>query len=138
MTSSLNVAESPIAQPPINVEEAELSRGKAIRICLEKYPTEYKTKRLIALAIVIAAIVFLVAPAIATGLAALSVCSFGVGLAIAAPITLLAVAILIKRIDNYTIYWSGDVARNIIKQQDEKARKAAEKLKKIEVKEEPV
>ena len=131
----MSVRVEPI--PPkedIKIEEKKLSRAEAIRICKDKYPKEYKWKRILALSIAIAAIALVVIPAIATGLAALSLCTFEIGLLIAGPIVLLATSILIKKIDDKTIYWSGEVARNIIKKREEKARKAAAKAQKVEVK----
>lgn len=121
-------------QPSINIQQKPLSRAKAIQICQEKYPSEFKRKKILTLAIAIGAIAVLVIPAIATGLAALSVCSFGVGLLIVTPIALLAISILIKKIDDRTQYWTGKLAMIIVEKKEEEAREEVKKAHKVDVK----
>lgn len=112
-------------QLQIKVEEKKLSRAEAIQICKEKYPKEFRRKKILTLTIAIAALVLFTIPATATGLAALSLCTFEIGLLIATPIALIGISILIKKIDDFTHYWSGNLARILIQKKEEEVRKAA-------------
>lgn len=121
-------------QPQVKVEEKPLSRAKAIQVCQEKYPGDFKRKKVITLAIAIGSIALFVIPALAMLLTAVSACTFEVGLLVIAPIAILAITILIKKIDRRTLYWSGDLARILIKKKEEEVRKALDKTKGVEVK----
>lgn len=127
------------ASQPVSIEEKpqdvnKIPRAKAIQICKDKYPDYFKKKKILTLAIAIGAIALLVIPAMAFGLAALSLCTFEIGLLFVTPVAIIAISILIKKIDDKTLYWSGDLARITIKKHEEKARKAAEKAKTVEIK----
>ncbi len=117
-----------------NLPPKKMSRAKAIQICQEKYPKEFKRKKILTLVIAISAIALLLIPLTATGLAALSICTFEIGLLIVTPIAILGISILIKKIDDKSLYWSGGLARLILDQKEKEARQKAEKAKKIEVK----
>lgn len=130
---SFKVGASPTHPPAFKVENRDLTNAEAIKICQEKYPDEFKRKKIFTLAIAISAIVLLLIPAIAVGLAALSACTFEIGLLIVAPIAIIGVSILIKVIDDKTLFWSGKLAQIIIKKKEEEAITNA-KSKTIEVK----
>lgn len=109
---------------------------RAIQICQEKYPDIYKKKRLLTLAIVIGTLALFIIPLIVMGLGALSLCSTGVGVLIVTPIALLAIGILVKKIDDITLYWSGNTARLIIDIKQNEAEEAAKKEAAAQKKEE--
>lgn len=118
-------------QPAIKIEEKkQLSRAKAIQICEEKYPKDFKRKKILTLVIAIGALALFIIPTVAMGLAALSLCTFPIGLLITTPVALVAISILIKKIDDRTLYWSGNLARIIIEKKEKEAREAAEKAAK--------
>lgn len=133
---SANVGSINSAQPSTELKlqpwlkPSRANNARTIQICQEKYPKDFKRKKILTLAIAIAALALLIIPAAAQGLAALSLCSFGIGLLIVTPIALLVISKLIKNIDDKTQYWSGKLAQIIIKQKEEEAQKALEKAKK--------
>lgn len=100
-----------------------LSKKDAIELCEKKYPKDYKQKKILALAIVITAVALLIIPAVVTGLTALSLCSGGVGFLITSPIVLLAVTALAWLVDKKTHYWSGNVAKILLKKKSEEEAK---------------
>lgn len=135
---ALNSGQPPAAPIQAQNKPDQISSEEAIEICKgEKYHSDYERSRIFTLAIVIGAIAVLIIPAIATGLAALSLCTFELGLLIVTPIALLGIGILIKKIDDETLFWSGDVARIIIDQKKKEEEDAAKKAaaQKVEVKE---
>lgn len=108
---------------------ASLSNEEAIQICQDNYPDEFKCKKILTLVIAIGALAFFIIPAVAIGLTALSVCTFEVGLLAVTPIALLGISILIKVIDDKTLFWSGKLAHIIIQQHADKAKSVDVKLK---------
>ncbi len=121
------------AQLPIKVEAKKLSKAEAIQICKQKYPKDFKRKKWLTLAIAIAALVLLIIPAAAFGLSSLSICSMGVGVLAVSPIAILGVSILIKKIDDWTLYWSGDLARILLQKKEEEAAKKAKAKAEIKI-----
>lgn len=119
--------------PEVKIEDnnpKKIPRAEAIRICKEKYPSDFKKKKILTLAIAIGALALFAIPLIAAGVAALSLCTFEIALLFVTPVSLIAIGILIKKIDDYTLYWSGNLARILIAQKEKEAQKAADKAKK--------
>ena len=129
--SPLSPATSPFTQEVAN-EPVKKSRAELIKECKEKYPKEFKIGKIKTLAIAIGALALSLIPLIASGLAALSLCSFGVGVLVVTPIAILGIGILIKKIDDITLYWSADLAGIILENKRKKnSRRQKKPLKKL-------
>lgn len=107
----------------IAIEYKDLSNVRAIELCQEKYPKQFRINKIKALVIAIAAIALVIIPAFALLISTVSTMSFGAAALIIAPSLLLGITLLIHKIDLVTLYWTGQVARNVLKIEDEKMRK---------------
>jgi hypothetical protein len=116
--------------PSIKIEEQENSTVRAIQICKEKYPTDFKQKKIIALAIVIGTLSLTLLSVVGSIVAGLTLASpLGVALLVATPLAIVGIGFLIKKIDDKTLYWSGGVANLLIEKKAKEEKEAREKEK---------
>lgn len=126
----VNFPSSAVSDNRTSETIATLSYAKAIQICEDKHPHEFRKKKLFTLAIAVAGIAMLVIPAIALAISALAICSFEIALLTVAPLALIGISFLVKKINDKTLYWSGELAKEMLKQEEESNKKAKAKINK--------
>ncbi|KIC74242.1 hypothetical protein DB41_IR00120 [Neochlamydia sp. TUME1] len=116
--------------PSIKIEEQENPTVRAIQICKEKYLTDFKQKKIIALAIVIGTLSLTLLSVVGSIVAGLTLASpLAVALLVATPLAIVGIGFLIKKIDDKTLYWSGGVANLLIEKKAKEEKEAREKEK---------
>ncbi|MBS4166909.1 MULTISPECIES: hypothetical protein [unclassified Neochlamydia] len=125
-----SVGATPHIPLSLKIEEKENSKSRAIQICQEKYPSDFKQKKIIALAIVIGTLSLTLLSVVGSIVAALTLASpLGIVLLVATPLAIVGIGLLIKKIDDKTLYWSRGVANGLIEKKAKEEKEAREKEK---------
>jgi hypothetical protein len=120
---------SPSTSPEVYIQKEVLSREETIKLCREKYPQDFKRKKIYTLAIVISTLAFNLLSLVGLAFSCLTLASpLGIALLIATPLAIIGLAFLVKKIDDKYLYWSAKLAKKILELKEEEAKEIANQL----------